>query len=42
MRFEEKEVKVELAEGLSKGRIPKCATIAFTASNHGPPELATN
>jgi hypothetical protein len=39
---EEKEGMIELAEGLSNGRVPRCATTAFTASNHDPLKLATS
>jgi hypothetical protein len=42
MRWEEKEGKMELAEGLSDGRVPRCAITAFTASNHGLLKLATS
>jgi hypothetical protein len=42
MRNEEKEDKIEVAEGLSDGRVPKCAITAFTASNHGLLKLATS
>ena len=42
MRWEEKEGKIELAEGLSDGRVPRCAITAFTASNHGLLKLATS
>src|SRR5215471_7826027 len=33
MRWDKKEDKISLAEGLSNGRVPRCATTAFTASN---------
>jgi hypothetical protein len=42
MRQGEKKDRIQLAEGLSNGRVPKCATTAFTASNHGLLKLVTN
>jgi hypothetical protein len=42
MRSEEKKDKIELAEGLPNGRVPKCVTTAFTASNHGLLKLVTS
>jgi hypothetical protein len=42
MRWEEKEDKIELAEGLSNGRVPKCVTTAFTASNPALLRLVTS
>jgi hypothetical protein len=42
MRQEDKEDKIELAEGLSNGRVPRCVTTASTASNHGLLRLVTS
>jgi hypothetical protein len=42
MREEKKKDKIELAEGLSNGRVPRCVTTAFTASNHGLLKLVTS
>ncbi len=39
---EEKKDKIKLAEGLSNGRVPRCVTTAFTASNHDPLKLVTS
>jgi hypothetical protein len=42
MRQEKKKDKIELAEGLSNGRVLRCATTAFTASNRALRKLATS
>jgi hypothetical protein len=42
MRWEEKEGKIDLAEGLSDERVPRCAITAFTASNPALRKSATS
>lgn len=42
MHLGENKDRIQLAEGLSNGRVPKCATTAFTASNHGLLKSVTN
>ena len=37
-----KRVRLSLAEGLSNGRVPRCATTAFTTSNRALRKLATS
>ena len=39
---EEKKDKIKLAEGLSNGRVPRCATTASTASNPALRKLVTS